>query len=154
MSVKELYISKEGLDNLQKELASLKKQRVEITEKIREAREFGDLSENAEYQEAKTKQAFIEGRIEEVEATLKLAKVIDAQNNARGEVGVGSTVVVDVNGSEVTYTLTGSDEASPAAGKISNQSPLGQALLGKKAGDRTTVETPDGVREYLIVKVK
>jgi len=153
MSVNELYISKDGLANLQAELDNLKKQRVEITQKIRDAREFGDLSENAEYQEAKTRQAFVEGRIEEIEMTLKLAKVINAKNNAKGEVGVGSTVVVDVNGNEITYQLTGSNEASPAEGKISNESPLGQALVGKRVGDRATVATPDGEREYLIVRI-
>ncbi len=154
MSVQELYLSKEGLDNLQRELASLKQQRVEITQKIKEAREYGDLSENAEYQEAKTKQAFVEGRIEEIEATLKLAKVIDAKNNANGEVGLGSTVVVDVGGNEVTYQLTGSDEANPARGKISHESPLGRALMNKRAGERVTVNTPDGDREYLVVRVE
>lgn len=139
---------------MQKELASLKAQRVEITQKIKEAREYGDLSENAEYQEAKTKQAFVEGRIEEIEATLKLAKVIDAKNNTQGEVGLGSTVVVDVNGNEVTYQLTGSDEANPARGKISHESPLGQALMGKRAGERVAVSTPDGEREYSVVRVE
>ncbi len=153
MSVQELYLSKEGLDNLQKELANLKVQRVEITQKIKEAREYGDLSENAEYQEAKIKQAFVEGRIEEIEATLKLAKVIDTKNNTKGEVCIGSTVVVDVKGNEVTYQLTGSDEANPAAGKISHESPLGRALIGKRVGEKVTVSTPDGEREYLVVRV-
>ena len=88
MGVQELYISKQGLEKLKLELEELKQQRVEVTEKIKDAREFGDLSENAEYQEAKTKQSFIEGRIEEIESTLKMAKVIDARNNASGEVGV------------------------------------------------------------------
>jgi transcription elongation factor GreA len=153
MTVNDLYISRDGLANLQAELEALKKQRVEITHKIKEAREFGDLSENAEYQEAKTRQAFVEGRIEEIDATLKMAKVIDAKNNANGVIEVGSTAVVDVSGRELTYYITGSNEASPAEGKISNESPIGRALLGHRAGDRVKIETPDGEREYLIVKV-
>ena len=153
MSVQELYLSKEGLDGLREELAKLKAQRVEITQKIKETREYGDLSENAEYQEAKTKQAFVEGRIEEIEATLKVAKMIDSKNNTKGEIGLGSTIVVDVNGNQVTYYLTGSDEANPAQGKISHGSPLGQALLGKRSGDKVSVATPDGEREYTIVRV-
>jgi len=154
MGVQELYISQQGLENLKLELEELKQQRVDVTEKIKDAREFGDLSENAEYQEAKTKQSFIEGRIEEIEATLKMAKVIDAKNNASGEVGVGSTVVVDGTGREVTYQIVGSNEASPEEGKISNESPLGVAMMGCRAGDRVTVPMADGEkREYLIVKV-
>ncbi|AKM84587.1 TPA: transcription elongation factor GreA [Patescibacteria group bacterium] len=154
MGVQELYISQQGLENLKRELEELKQQRVEITEKIKDAREFGDLSENAEYQEAKTKQSFIEGRIEEIEATLKMAKVIDAKNNANGEISVGSTVVVDGTGREVTYQIVGSNEVSPEEGKISNESPLGVALMGHRAGDRVMVPMADGEeREYLIVKV-
>ena len=154
MGGQELYISKQGLEKLKLELEELKQQRVEVTEKIKDAREFGDLSENAEYQEAKTKQSFIEGRIEEIESTLKMAKVIDARNNASGEVGVGSTVIVDGTGREVTYQIVGSNEASPEEGRISNESPLGVALMGCRAGDRVVVPMADGEkREYLIVKV-
>ena len=149
-----MYISHEGIEKLRRELDELKQQRVEIAEKIKDAREFGDLSENAEYQEAKTKQSFIEGRIEEIEATLKLAKVIDAKNNANGEIGVGSTVVIDGTGREITYQIVGSNEVSPEEGKISNESPLGTALMGRRAGDRVMVPMADGEeREYLIVKV-
>ncbi|MDD5606133.1 MAG: transcription elongation factor GreA [Patescibacteria group bacterium] len=148
-----MYISKEGLEKLQKELSELQVQRVEITQKIKEAREFGDLSENAEYQEARTKQSFIEGRIEEIEAILKSAQVVDGRSKAKGVIGVGSEVVVKANGSEKTYKLTGSDEASPLEGKISHESPLGQALMGQKVGDKVTLETPDGKKEYTILKV-
>jgi transcription elongation factor GreA len=148
-----MYISKEGLEKLQKELAELQVQRVEITEKIKEAREFGDLSENAEYQEARTKQSFIEGRVEEIEDILKNAEVVDGRSKAKGVIGVGSEVIVKTNGTEKSYKLTGSDEADPLNGKISHESPLGQALMGKKVGDKVALETPDGDREYTIHKM-
>lgn len=148
-----MYISKEGLEKLNKELKELQTQRVAITQKIKEAREFGDLSENAEYQEARTKQSFVEGRVEEIEDIIKNSEVVDGRNKAKGVIAVGSEVVVKTNGSEKTYKLTGSDEASPLEGKISHESPLGCALMGKKVGDKIALETPDGEREYTIVKV-
>jgi transcription elongation factor GreA len=154
MELQEMYLTKEGLEKLQAELGELKQQRVEITQKIKEAREFGDLSENAEYQEAKTKQSFVEGRIEEIEATLKLAKVVDRDDNDnKNEVAIGSKVSVRVNGSKYDYEITGSNEASPAEGRISNESPLGRALLGCQKGSKFTLETPDGGREYEVLGV-
>lgn len=153
IDVKELYLSKEGVENLKAELADLKEQRVDITQKIKEAREFGDLSENAEYQEAKIKQSFIEGRIEEIETMLKSAKLIDGKSTTSGFVGLGSTVVVEFAGKQATYYLTGSSEADPIQSKISNESPLGRALMGHAAGDKITLSTPDGDREYKVVKV-
>lgn len=153
MEVKERYVSKEGLDKLQSELKDLKAQRVEITQKIKEAREYGDLSENAEYQEARTKQSFIEGRIEEIETTLKTVKLINRRGKANGEIAVGSDVVVSFGGKEKTYHITGSNETSPGEGKISNESPLGHALMGKKVGESAKLETPEGSRTYKIVKI-
>ena len=156
MDVQELYLSREGLAKLKEELADLQQQRVEVTQKIREAREFGDLSENAEYQEAKTRQAFIEGRVEEIEAMLKTAKIIEDENGHNinaGEVTVGSKVTVKSNGREITYNITGSNEASPEEGKISNESPLGRALIGRRPGERVTLATGEGEREYSIIKV-
>lgn len=153
IDVKELYLSQEGVENLKAELEDLKEQRVDITQKIKEAREFGDLSENAEYQEAKIKQSFIEGRIEEIEAMLKSAKLIDGSATTSGFVGLGSTVVVEFAGKQNTYYVTGSSEADPLASKISNESPLGRALMGHAAGDKVVLSTPDGDREYKVVKV-
>jgi transcription elongation factor GreA len=153
MPTQELYLSQEGLAKLQEELSALKSQRLEITEKIKEAREFGDLSENAEYQEAKMRQSFIEGRIEEIETTLKLAKIIDEKAPRNGDVAVGSTVTVKVGGREAVYHITGSNEADPAAGKISNESPLGRVLLGHHSGEKVTLATGEGEREYHIIKV-
>lgn len=157
MDVQELYLSKEGLAKLKEELANLQQERVEVTQKIREAREFGDLSENAEYQEAKTKQAFIEGRIEEIETILKTAKIIEDENGKTingGEVRVGSKVKIKLNGREVMYDITGSNEASPAEGKISNESPLGRALIGRRAGEKVMLSTGNGEREYHILAVQ
>lgn len=153
IDVKELYLSQEGLANLKTELDDLKQQRVDITQKIKEAREFGDLSENAEYQEAKIRQSFIEGRIEEIEAMLKSAKIINDNDHAKGVIGLGSDVVVSFSGKEVTYHITGSSEADPTSSKISNESPLGRALMGHAAGDKVVLSTPDGDREYKIIKV-
>jgi len=150
-SQQELYISRQGLDKLKKELEELLEDRKVITAKIKEAREFGDLSENAEYQEAKTKQSFTEGRIVEIEAMLKVAKVINNNNKTNGFIVLGSKVKLDKG--DMEYTIMGSNEASPAEGKISNESPLGQALLGKKKGDTVKIETPDGAKKYTIVKV-
>lgn len=156
MEVQDLYLSKEGLAKLKEELADLQQQRVEVTQKIREAREFGDLSENAEYQEAKTKQAFIEGRVEEIEAMLKTAKIIEDENGKNinaGEIRVGSKLVLKFNGREIDYSITGSNESNPEEGKISNESPLGRALIGRRAGEKVTLSTGNGDREYQIVKV-
>lgn len=153
MDVQELYLSEEGLANLKAEMEDLKEQRVDITQKIKEAREFGDLSENAEYQEAKIRQSFVEGRIEEIEAMLKSAKIITGNDHAKGIVGLGTTVTVEFNGKQVEYHVTGSSEADPALRKISNESPLGRALIGHGAGDKVVLSTPDGDREYKIVKV-
>jgi len=147
----ELYVSRQGLADLKKELEQLLEERKIITGKIKEAREFGDLSENAEYQEAKTKQSFAEGRIAEIKAMLKIAKVIDNNNRTNGRVALGSKVKLDKV--DIEYIITGSNEASPTEGKISNESPLGQALLGKSKGDIVKIETPDGEKQYKIIKI-
>ena len=150
----DLYISKSGLDNLKLELTGLLSERRDITDRIKEAREFGDLSENAEYIEAKNRQSFIEGRIAEIEAMLKVAKVIDNNNRARGAVALGSKVKVEVGKTEREYVITGSNEASPGSGMISNESPMGRALMGRKMGEVVSVDTPDGLKEYKIISVK
>ena len=145
-----LYISRRGLEEIKVELSQLLEGRKKVTAKIKEAREFGDLSENAEYTEAKTKQSFIEGRISEIETMLKVAKVIDENNHKNGVVSLGSRVKLD-GGKE--YEITGSNEASPELGKISNESPIGMALLGHLAGETIEINTPDGVKKYTIVSV-
>ncbi|MEK7537934.1 MAG: transcription elongation factor GreA, partial [Patescibacteria group bacterium] len=118
-----------------------------------EAKELGDLSENAEYQEAKNEQAFNEGRIEELESTLHNVMVIDEAAEGNGLIQVGSTVHVS-NGQPRVLHIVGSNEADPLNGQISNESPLGQSLIGKQAGDQISVVTPRGPVTYRIAKVK
>lgn len=154
MSNQDLYVSRAGLEDLKTELAKLLEERKGITERIKEARELGDLSENSEYIEAKTKQSFVEGRIAEIEAMLKVAKVIDENNRTNGRVSLGSHVKVSVAGDTREYDITGSNEARPLEGKISNESPIGQALMGHKKGDVVDITTPDGAKKCEILEVK
>lgn len=148
------YLTKAGLDKLKAELEMLVHvRRKEIASRIQEAKELGDLSENAEYQEAKNEQAFNEGRIEELEATLRNVMVIDDVPDAHGIIQVGTTLHAKSSGKEHVLHIVGSNEADPVQGKISNESPLGQALLGKRDGDRITVTTPRGQVSYEVTKV-
>lgn len=153
MANQDLYVSRTGLEELKIELAKLLEERKDIAERIKEARELGDLSENSEYIEAKTKQSFVEGRIAEIEAMLKLAKVIDENNRANGRVSLGSRVKVTVNGDIREYEIAGSNEANPLTGKISNESPIGQALMGHKKGDVVDIATPDGPKKCEILAI-
>lgn len=154
MIQKDFYLSHKGLEDLKEELKDLLGERKEVVIRIKEAREFGDLSENAEYAEAKNKQSFIEGRIVEIEALLKVVKIIDTKNSKKGEIALGSRVKVKINGDVREYTIAGSDEASPAAGTISNESPIGQALMGHKKNDVIEIETPDGAKKYTVVEIR
>lgn len=141
------YITPEGHARLVDELRHLKEvRRGEIAEMIREAKEAGDISENAGYDEAKEKQAFVEGRIQELEDLLKHAAIIEG-NGGQGVIALGSTLVVEEvggDGEREEFRLVGSAEADPTKGLISNQSPLGKALLGKRVGDKAKITTPDG----------
>lgn len=151
MSERVSYLTKEGLTKVQEELNLLVHvRRREIAARIQEAKELGDLSENAEYAEAKNEQAFNEGRIEELEQTLKHAVVIDNQAGSNGSVQVGSEVKAKANGKSLTLSIVGSNEADPLTGRISNESPLGQALLGQAVGANVTVATPKGETVYTI----
>ncbi len=148
------YLTPQGLQNLETELKELKTiKRAEATARIEEAKSLGDLSENAEYHDAKEAQAFIEGRIFEIEDVLKSYVLIEETGGVAKKVRVGSTVKTLVNGKEKTYTIVGSNEADPATGKISNESPLGQALLALNVDDQVNVETPAGVAVYKIVSI-
>lgn len=152
MSKKHL-LTLEGLEKLKKELETLVNQRrKEVIERIQEAVAHGDLSENADYAQAKEEQAFIEGRIQELEEIIKNAEIIKS-NGDRGVVSVGSTVKLHANGQEKNYTIVGSNEANPAQGRISNESLVGQKLLGAKPGDKVEVETPAGKIEYEIMEI-
>lgn len=146
-------LTQEGLVKLKKELEILvSERRKEVIERIQEAVAHGDLSENADYAQAKEEQAFIEMRIQEIEEIIKNAEIIHA-NGDRQIVSVGSTVKLQVNGQEKTYTIVGSNEANPAQGRISNESLVGEKLLGTKPGDKVEVETPSGKIAYEIVEI-
>lgn len=148
------YVSAEGLERLKQELHELKTvKRREAAGRIEVAKALGDLSENAEYHEAKDALALLENRIYEIEQILKNAQLIEDQAAKKGVVHVGSTVVVEVRGQTKTFTIVGSNEADPASGKISNESPIGIALLGAKVGETVDVTTPGGTIEYRIVQV-
>jgi len=147
------YISAEGLQKLKEKLEFLKTtKRREIANRIKVAKELGDLSENAEYQDAKDEQAFNEGEILEIENTIKNAVIID-KNGQHNIVEVGNSVQVKTTSGEKEFMIVGSNEADPPLGKISNESPIGQALLGKKKGDDVEVETPGGKIKYKILAI-
>lgn len=148
------YVSKERLETLQVELHDLKTvKRREVAERIESAKALGDLSENAEYHEAKDEMISLETRIFQLEELLKNVRVIEEGQASDGTVRVGSTVVVEVNGKEKTFHIVGSNEADPVNGKISNESPIGSAILGTRAGDKIPVTTPAGVTVYLVKSI-
>ena len=153
----EIVMTKEGYDDLVKELAELKTtRRAEISEKIRIARGFGDLSENSEYDEAKNEQAIVEARILTLENQLKNVKIV-AKSDNKGTVSIGSFVTIrDVEfGDEMTYRIISSVESSNDMSTITDESPVGKALLGHKAGDSVMVTVPSGAKiEYQIVNVE
>lgn len=156
MAEKKNLMTYEGLKKLEEELQELKVvRRKEVAQKIKEAREQGDLSENAEYDAAKDEQRDIEARIEEIEKILKNAEVADDDSANKGTVNLGCTVkVLDIEyDEEIDFKLVGSTEAKSLENKISNESPLGRALIGKKPGDLVIVETPSGEMNYKILKV-
>ncbi len=153
MNDKELVLTAEGLQKLEEELDDLKTvHRREVNERIRQAKEFGDISENAEYEDAKQEQAFVEGRILKVEAMIRNARIIDSSEYAQDEVHLGATVKVKdaKSGAAHEFTIVGSAEADPVNGRLSNESPLGSALMTKKKGDIVEVTTPRGKTTYKI----
>ena len=148
------YFSKEGLEKLKKELEErMTVLRPEITARIKEAKDLGDISENAEYDAAKDAQAANEGRIEEINSILENAVIITSTNGS-GIVNVGSSVKVESKNGIQTFVIVGAAESDPSAGFISNESPLGAAFLGHKKGDKIEVKTPKGIIEYKILEVK
>ena len=152
----EVLLTKEGKEELEKRLEYLKGvKRAEITERIKTAREFGDLSENAEYDAAKNEQAMIEGEILEIENKLKFAVIIKDGSTKKGMVSLGSKVdfVDEEIGEVMTYEIVGTTEADVELGRISNESPIGNALLGRKAGETVRVSVPSGITTLTIKKV-
>ncbi len=157
MSDKEIILTQEGLAKLQNELDELKTvHRREVNDRIRQAKEYGDLSENAEYEDAKQEQAFIEGRILKIEAMIRGARIIDESEFTAGEVHIGAVVKVRDLKTESVYefTIVGSAEADPPKHRISNESPLGGALMGRKKGETVDVTTPRGIVKYRIEQIK
>lgn len=148
----EFHLTAEGLKALKDELNELTTtKRVELAERLKEAKAEGDLSENAMYDAARDEQSFVEGRIAEIEHILKHASVIS--NKSKGTVALGSRVHVELEDGEQEYVIVGSTEANPDKGYISDESPIGKALLGRKPGDEVTVEVPSGTMTYKIRKV-
>jgi transcription elongation factor GreA len=152
---KDVILTQEGLANLKAELDHLATtRRREVAARIKEAREFGDISENAEYDDAKNEQAMLEARIAALEDKLRSATIVDSADLGTDIVRVGSVVhVKDEGGKSSMYTIVGSAEAKPADMKLSNESPVGKALLGRKRGDEVKITTPRGERNLKITKI-
>jgi transcription elongation factor GreA len=153
MNNKPAYLSQEGLDKLREELNEMVTvRRAEVAARIQEAKSHGDITENAEYEDAKNEQAFVEGRIQTLSALIKNAVIID-EHTSTAFVGIGSTVDVESEDGKETFRIVGSAEANPAEGRISNESPVGRALLGHRKGDKVQVSVPAGSWTYKIVGI-
>lgn len=157
MAGKEVILTYEGLKKLEEELEQLRgPKRMEIKERIKVALSFGDISENSEYDEAKNEQAYVEGRIVQLETMLKNARVIDEDDVSTDKVTIGSKVrLLDMEyNDEIVYSIVGSTEADPSQFKISNESPVGSALMHKKKGNVVEVTVPDGILKFKILKIE
>jgi len=155
MSGKPVPLTKEGLDKLQKELDELLTvRRAEVAQRIHDAKELVGAQNAPEYEDARAEQAFVEGRIQEIEAMLQNAVMIDDKGRDHQKVSLGSKVEVkDHKGKKITYTIVGIAEADPKEGKISNESPVGMAMLGKKVGDKIDIKAPAGDMTWSVVKI-
>ncbi len=156
MSQKKFPMTAEGLEKLENELNELKTtKRKEVVERIKVARGFGDLSENSEYESAREEQAFIEGRIQKIANMIQHAEIINEEDYAEGEITLGRTVQFKElpDGPEEEYKIVGAAEANPFEGKISNESPIAKALIGRVEGDRVNIETPGGEMKVEILSV-
>lgn len=154
---REIILTKEGLEKLENELETLKSsRREEVAERIKQAIAFGDISENSEYEDAKNEQAFIEGRILSLEKTLKNARLMTADEIRTDVVSLGAKVTLKQvsSGREVNVTLVASVESKLKDGKISDESPVGKAIMGQRVGTEVAVEAPAGIMKYKIVKVE
>jgi transcription elongation factor GreA len=157
MTEKEIILTPEGLSNLEQELEILKSvKRREVAERIKQAIDFGDISENSEYEDAKNEQAFIEGRIITLEKMLRNVRVIENTGNNNNVVHLGAKITLQdlENGEKLEYTLVGSAEADPMKNKISNESPVGKAIINRKKGAIVKVDVPAGVLRYKILDIK
>lgn len=147
------YLTKGGLKKLEAEFEHLKERRIKVSGRIEEAIKMGDLSENAEYSDAKDEQGFIEGRIAEVKVILRNYEIIKKDKKAKDEVVIGCTVEAICDGEKRTFTIVGIEEADPSKGFISHLSPIGKAFVGGKKGDTVDVETPGGIMKCKILKI-
>ena len=155
MDEKPVLLTKEGLRQLEDELHLLVTvRRPEVAERIRHARDFGDIAENAEYTEAKNEQSLVEGRIQTLEGMIRNAAVIEEEPREKGVVSVGAQVQVNSDEGDESYTIVGPAEADPLKGRISNESPLGRALLGHRAGDEVEWTSPSGTSKVKILAVR
>ncbi|HSR88970.1 MAG TPA: transcription elongation factor GreA [Candidatus Udaeobacter sp.] len=149
------YLTPQGLADLKKEFEELKDRKIpDIANLIDEAKQQGDLSENAEYQQAKEEMAWAQGRLQELQYLLDHAKVVESSKKTQGVVAVGNSITVKNNAKTKLYTIVGPREADPLQGKISNESPLGEAFLGHKIGDKISVKTPAGTQIYEVLEIK
>src|SRR3989344_9150687 len=149
------YFTAEGLKDLQIELEELKNKKIpDIANLIDEAKQQGDLSENAEYHQAKEEMAWAQGRLQELRYLLDNAEVVESVQKNQGVVMVGSTIIIKNSATTKSYTIVGPHEASPLQGKISNESPLGESFLGHKVGDDIVVNTPAGKQTYEVLEIK
>lgn len=156
MEERNIVLTTEGYNKLEEELKYLKgPKKMEVAERIKVAREFGDLSENSEYDDAKNEQALLEAKIQEIEGMLRIAKVVDDDEVSTRKVGIGTQVTVyDYEfDEEVTYGIVGATEVDIKNNKISNESPVGKALIGAKKGDEIEVETPGGITKYKVLAI-
>jgi transcription elongation factor GreA len=155
MTEKPVYLTREGQAKLEAELQELVTLgRLDVAERIKAAKELGDISESGEYEDAKNSQALLEGRIRELKSILSRAQLISEDNLNHREVDLGSSVTIQFEDEEEeTWVLVGSTEARPHEGKISNESPIGSAILGKKPGQKVTVQTPSGVATVTVIRI-
>ncbi|MEK7559152.1 MAG: transcription elongation factor GreA [Patescibacteria group bacterium] len=155
MDDKKIYLTREGLGELKKEFEELSKvKRPDVLTRVSQARDLGDLSENAEYSAAREELSFIDGRIDELEELLRQATVISSNGKSTGSIKLGSKVTVNIKGKKEDFTVVGEWEADPKEKKISHESPLGKALIGRKVGEKVEVEAPAGKVLYSIVSIK
>lgn len=157
MEEREIMLTEEGYKKLEEELKQLKgPKKMEVAERIKVAREFGDISENSEYDDAKNEQALLEAKIIEIENTLRHAKIVDDDDISTRKAGVGTLVTVydfDFD-EEVSYGIVGATEVDMSENKISNESPVGKALMGRKKGEEFEVETPGGMSKYKVISIE
>lgn len=151
--MKDILLTKEALEKIKNELRQLKEKRQKTIERLKVAKDFGDLSENAEYHDARDEQSFTEGKIQELETILKNAKIVE-KGNGNNVIGLGSIVETKNQEGKTIFEIVSINESDPKTNRVSDQSPIGRALLGKKIGEKAIVESPAGKKIYQIISIK